>query len=31
LDVEILPDDPNRGSGMRLLIPSKNFAKPGEE
>jgi hypothetical protein len=28
LDVEILPDDPNRGSGMRLLIPSKNFAKP---
>ena len=31
LDVEILPDDPNRGSGMRLLIPSRNFAKPGEE
>ena len=31
LDVEILPDDPNRGGGMRLLIPSKNFAKPGEE
>lgn len=31
LDVEILPDDPNRGGGLRLLIPSRNFAKPGEE
>ncbi|HEY8224207.1 MAG TPA: hypothetical protein VIG25_02940 [Pyrinomonadaceae bacterium] len=31
LDVEIIPDDPNRGGGMRLLIPSRNFAKPGEE
>ena len=31
VDIEIVPDDPNSGSGIKLLIPIRNAAKAGEE
>lgn len=31
VDVEIVPDDPNSGHGIRLLIPVRGSVKQGEE
>jgi hypothetical protein len=31
LDIEILPDDPNVGSGVTLIIPLRKQSKPGED
>jgi hypothetical protein len=31
VDIEIVPDDPNSGSGIKLIIPMRNAAKKGEE
>jgi hypothetical protein len=31
LDIEIVPDDPNAGGGMKLLIPLRNQNRPGED